>query len=292
LGLRHDRFQIQGDVSDPATGVTHIDSSPSAFTGSAYVLYDLTPTASVIGGIAQGFRAPSLDDSTILGGSGNRFEIPNSSLDPERSTSFETGLRFKTGRYSASVSYFEDRYRELIDRAPALLAGKSFVDSNGNGVKDGKELDVYQRRNTGRASVRGLESESIVRLNDYWTWSFTGTWTYGTDLSLSAPLTRIPPMNGISRITWQPNPVYWIEFVAMAAGSQRRLSPGDITDIRIGPAGTAGFGIGTLRAGLRRTALAGLSVSWENITDHRYRLHGSGMDRPGSGVILGYQRSF
>jgi len=292
VGLRHDRFRILGHVSDPMTGVTDVDSSPSALTGSAYLLYDLTPTVSVVGGIAQGFRAPNLDDSTILGGAGNRFEIPNSSLEPERSTNFEAGLRFKTGRSNISVAYFEDHYRDLIDRAPALLNGKSFVDSNGNGIKDGKELDVYQRRNIGRASARGLETESIVCLNDHWTWSFTATWTYGTDLTISKPLSRIPPLNGVSRITWRPNRTFWIEVAGMGGGSQRRLSPGDITDVRIGPAGTAGFATGTLRAGLRRTALAGLSVAWENITDSRYRLHGSGIDRPGSSLVMGYERAF
>jgi len=70
------------------------------------------------------------------------------------------------------------------------------------------------------------------------------------------------------------------------------LAPADKTDIRIGPGGTAGYAVFHLRAGLSRSALAGLSVSLENVTNRRYRLHGSGIDRPGTNLVVGYARAF
>ncbi|MEO8658497.1 MAG: TonB-dependent receptor [Bryobacteraceae bacterium] len=292
FGARQDWFRIAAELADTVVGKVKVDSAPGALTGSAYWLYDLTPKLSAVFGIAQGFRAPNLDDSTIVGGSGGRYEIPNPSLTPERSTNFEYGLRVKAKRGKASVVYFDDHYRGLMDRAPALLNGLPFVDSNGNKVKDPKEMDVYQRQNIGRASVRGVEAEGMMTPSPGWTWTSTATWTHGSDDSLSAPLSRIPPLQGESRITWQPGRNFWVEGVGLAATDQHRISPGDRADVRIGPSGTAGFAVFHIRAGISRTVLAGASIAWENLTNRRYRLHGSGIDRPGMGVVVGYTRAF
>jgi hemoglobin/transferrin/lactoferrin receptor protein len=292
LGTRQDWFHIRAAVQDAPTGPLDIRSAPSAITNSGFLLYDLTRAISFVGGVSQGFRAPNLDDSSVLGGGSGRYELPNANLDPERSVNVEAGIRGKATRFSGSAVYFQDRYQNTIDRAPALFNGKTFVDTNNNGIKDSKELDVYQRRNIGRALVRGVEVEGIVNLTEAWTWTYNTTWTYGIDRSAEAPLSRIPPLNGVSRLTWQPRSAYWMEFACVAAAAQRRLSPGDISDIRIGPAGTAGFAVFHLRAGLNRSALAGLSLAWENIANRQYRLYSSGFDHAGSSVVLGYQKLF
>jgi outer membrane receptor protein involved in Fe transport len=292
LGLRHDWFRLGADTSDAVTGDFNIDTRSAALTGSGYVLIDLAPSLAAVFGVSQGFRAPNLDDSTVLGGSGNRFEVPNPDLEPERGVSQEYGLRVKSKRGSGSIVFFHDGYRGLIGRAPGLFNGLPFIDSNRNGLKDANELDVYRRENVGRASVSGVEAESIIPFGSKWTWTHTTTWTRGTDRSLDAPLSRIPPLNAVSRITCAPSPAFWFELAALAAAPQRRLSPGDITDIRIGPGGTAGFAVFHFRTALIRTRLAGLSLSWENFTNRRYRLHGSGFERPGSGLVVAYERSF
>jgi len=61
------------------------------------------------------------------------------------------------------------------------LNGLTFVDGNGNGIKDAKEMNVYQRQNIGRALTRGFELENSLKLAEHWTWVNTTTWTYGID---------------------------------------------------------------------------------------------------------------
>jgi outer membrane receptor protein involved in Fe transport len=266
--------------------------SPAALGGSGHLLYKLTRHLSATAGVSQGFRAPNVDDAAILAGVGSRLEIPNGALRPERSINVEYGLRAQGSRGSLSVVVFQDRYRDLIDRAPALFNGLPFLDLNGNGIKDGKEQDIYQRQNVSRAAVYGFEVEALVSIADGWTWSYNTTWTRGTDLSLGQPLTRIPPLNGASRLTWQPRGSFWVEAAMVAATAQHRLAPADKTDVRIGPGGTAGYAVFHLRAGLSRSPLAGLSVALENLANRRYRLHGSGIDRPGINLVVGYTRAF
>lgn len=292
LGARYDRYRVRAALYSHSTGAVPVDASPGALTGSGHVLYKLTSRLSATAGVSQGFRAPNINDTTVLGGSGLRFEVPNDNLEPERSVNFEYGLRAH-GRFgSASIAVFEDRYRDIIDRAPALWDGLPYVDLNGNGVFDITEPAIYQRQNSLRNSVRGFELDAVIKLSDAWTCSHITTWTRGTDTSASQPMARIPPLNGASRITWSPAFPLWIEGAMVAATAQHRLAPSDLIDIRIGPLGTPGYAVFHLRAGLSRTALAGLTVAWENITNRRYRIHGSGFDRPGSNLVLGYTRAF
>ncbi len=292
LGVRHDRVGIRSEVRDPLIGSQSIEASPAATNGSAHLLFRLTRGVSLVGGIAQGFRAPNIDDSSIIGGSGSRFEIPNDRLMPEHSFNREYGIRWQGKASQVSVVAFDDAYRDLIDRRPGTMRGLSFVDVNGNGLQDRGEPDVWQRQNISRARVRGLEVDGMILLAEGWTWSSGATWTRGTDVTLAVPLTRIPPVNGHSRLTWQARRWMWVEAAMIAGMDQKRLAPADKTDTRIGPNGTAGFGALHLRAGFSGRLLSGLSVSLENVTNQRYRFHGSGFDRPGINLVVGYSRPF
>lgn len=292
VGARFDRSRVQAALYSETTGSVPHDSKTGAFTASGHLLYKLATHLSATAGVSQGFRAPNIDDTTILGGTGQRFEVPNGNLKPEKSVNVEYGLRVHGQIGSASFVMFEDRYKDLIDRAPAAWNGLPYVDSNGNGRQDTGEPAVYQRQNISEASVRGFEFNAVFKLSDSWTWSQLATWTRGTDTGAMKPLTRIPPLNGASRITWSPPFPFWVEGALIMASAQHRLAPADATDIRIGPLGTPGYAVFHLRAGLRRTPLAGLTVAWENVTNRRYRMHGSGLDRPGSSLILGYTRAF
>jgi hemoglobin/transferrin/lactoferrin receptor protein len=292
FGLRYDRFRLNADLSDSSAGGFTVRGDPAAVSGSGYLLYRLTKHWSATGGFSQAFRAPNVDDSTILGGVGSRFEIPNGELKPEHSVDFEYGVRAQARSVNVNIAVFQDYYRDLIDRAPALLNGLPYLDLNANGKKDGQEQDIFQRQNISRAAVNGFEIEAMIEVAEGWTWTHTTTWTRGTDRSLGEPLTRIPPLNGASRITWQTKRPYWFEAAAVGASPQHRLAPADRTDIRIGPGGTAGYLVFHLRAGFSRTVLAGLSLALENLTDRQYRLHGSGLDRSGRNLVVGYARSF
>ena len=78
---------------------------------------------------------------------------------------------------------------------------------------------------------------------------------------------------------------YWL-----FAGQQHRLSPRDMSDVRIDPAGTAGWG--SLGASLRFTLAGGtrLALHVDNVLDHAYRVHGSGIDA--RGINLGASVEF
>ena len=67
---------------------------------------------------------------------------------------------------------------------------------------------------------------------------------------------------------------------------QDRLSPRDLEDPRVNPAGTAGWNTWNVRVGWEFAEDATLALSLENLDDRRYREHGSGTDEVGHTAIL------
>jgi outer membrane receptor protein involved in Fe transport len=83
--------------------------------------------------------------------------------------------------------------------------------------------------------------------------------------------------------------IHWGEFQWVVADDQDDLNPEDLTDPRINPDGTAGWGVldldfggslGSTRSGSR------WSLGFHNLLDKEYRIHGSGFDAPGFNVVV------
>ena len=196
LGTRYSSFHPHALVTDPSTGPLLIDSRQRALTGSAHALFRLTSGVEVVGGVAQGFRAPNIDDLTILGRTGSRFEVPNPTLEPESSLNLEAGMRGRSVAFSAAGTYFLTDIDGLIQRELGTFEGETFRDLDGDGVKSASEPLIFQRQNAGRARIQGIELEAQVHLAAQWTLSGTVTRTVGTEQITGDPLRRIPPTYG------------------------------------------------------------------------------------------------
>ena len=84
-----------------------------------------------------------------------------------------------------------------------------------------------------------------------------------------------------------------MEGLVTITANQDRLSPRDEADTqRIPPGGTPGYTVYTLRAGLEPRANLLVSLALENLTNKDYRLHGSGVNEPGTNVVLSLRWRF
>ncbi len=77
-----------------------------------------------------------------------------------------------------------------------------------------------------------------------------------------------------------------IEPYFLFAGSQDRLSPRDVQDVRISPAGTPGWVTSNIAATWQPGENWRATARIENILDKQYRLHGSGIDATGRNLLL------
>ncbi len=291
LGLRHSWFDVRADVDDPLTGAIKVHSHPTALTGCARALYKLTKNFVVNLGVGQGFRAPNIDDLTILGSFGSGFEVPNPDLKPEQSITYEIGLKTQHKGFSGSLYCFLSSYRDMIERGGGTFNNLPFLDSNDNGIQDEGEEDVYQRKNIGKARIQGIEAEGQILFLDALIVSGNIAWIKGDNLVDDTPLRRIPPIKGKLGAEWRSKK-RWVEYYNLFATKQDRLAPGDIEDPRIPVGGTPGFVTFNLRGGMDLNQFGNVTVALENITDKTYRLHGSGIDCPGVNLVIGYELSF
>jgi hemoglobin/transferrin/lactoferrin receptor protein len=291
LGLRYSWFEARAAVDDPATGTVTVHSHPTALTGCARALYELTENFVAALGVGQGFRAPNIDDLTILGSFGSGFEVPNTDLKPEQSLNYEIGLKAQHRKFSGSFSYFLSNYEDLIERDGGMFLSLAYLDNNDNGIQDEGEEDVFQRKNIGKARIQGLEVEAQILVSGAWTVLGNVAWIRGDDLIEGEPLRRIPPVKGMLGCEWRLRRNLWVEYYNMFATKQDRLAPGDIDDPRIPVGGTPGFVTFNLRGGIDFSNWGNVTVALENITNEVYRLHGSGIDCPGVNLVIGYELS-
>ncbi len=287
-GIRFTRARAQADEVDPneadAIVFNDLDETYSAVTGSLRLLYHLDEEWNLIGGWGMGFRTPSLDDSTaiklVMSGA---LDLPAEDLDPERSHTFDLGVRAKYDTWRASAFGFVTLLRDFIQRVPA-------GDFNGDGTGD------FTKDNFAEGRVWGFELAGSVRVRDDVT--VFADWAYvkgDVDAPVAGggtseqPLGKVNPSTAHVGVRYEPKePRVWVEAVATIVRHQHHLSPADATDTqRIPPGGTPGYAVYGLRGGWQPTEKITLTASIENITNKDYRIHGSGQNEPGTNFIVG-----
>ena len=293
-GIRYSHFDASasdvpelGDIAYRFDGVV----------GSAGVQLLIPEAFSVYGAFLQGFRAPNLQETTVLGNTGSKFEVPNADLEPERSDTYEVGAKVRYGQVDASVAYFYSQLRDAIDEEAAQYQGQAEVDGT----------PVIRRVNTAEGTSQGVEGRLGVTV---WRLRLAATVAWMTSEltdgdGSTTPARRIPPLSGTATLRYtHPDRTAYGEFGVRWAGPQRDLHPSDVKDLRICETethsgvlqtdcdGTDGFVVLNLRGGwqFHENVRADLSVA--NILDTNYRQHGSGYDGPGVDARLSLTATF
>lgn len=266
-GLRFNGFNIR--LEDTTLGKVSI--SPAAFVGNAAALYRIGKGQSLFLSTSTGFRAPNIDDMGTLGIVDFRYELPSSSLRPEKSIQTEIGYKYSFRRFSGVVSAWYMHLKDIITRVKQegqVIAGYS----------------VYQKENTESAYIRGFETELAWELSRKMRVQGAVSYTFGQNLSKPEPLRRIPPLNGqfgfaFREKKWRSSVVWQF------ASKQSRLAQGDKDDNRIPKGGTPGWNTVNLYTDYMLKGIH-LSAGLLNIFNEDYRTHGSGINGVGRSVWI------
>lgn len=291
VGARYNRFSASGsEVS--SVGTLDLDSSFDDVSGSASLLFAATPALHLVASVRRGYRAPNLDDLSVFDERAEGTEVPNARLDPEHAVAYEIGGKYQSARLSGSLYYHRSALSDLLVRSAGVFNGLPFFDRNGNGVRDPSEPLVLQKQNVGEATIDGIEVDFRFALCPDWLVFGNATETTGDDDLLNEPLVRIPPRFGTLGLRWTSSGTKhtpWGELVGSFAEAQRRLAPADISDTRIGAGGTDGFAVLHLRGGMSFGEQFRITMAVENLTNEDYKLHSSGIFRPGRQLVLGME---
>jgi outer membrane receptor protein involved in Fe transport len=278
LRLSHEHVSLPQTPVSAAASVGVTDAS-----GDIGWIFDLTETWQLVANAGFGFRAPNVFDMGTLGNRpGNRFNIPNTSLDSERVAQADIGVRHRTARMQFEFMVYALHYDDRITSA-----------LTGDVTPDGR--DVVQSVNAADSTIRGFEAGADLELTNSIYANVVLNYTWGeqrVDGLPTEPADRIPPLSGRFDITYDPGASFQVSGWLRFAGAQGRLSARDERDVRIDPTGTSGW------------ATMGARVSWdyrnrwqvalgvENVFDKQYRVHGSGLDAPGQNVSLSVRRTW
>lgn len=284
-GARYSRFKVRIPASAQTPGVT---LEPDDLTGNVGLSVALSDDWRFVTNVGRGFRAPNIFDLGVFGPRpGSRFSIANPDLEPETVISLDAGLKFGGARASGEIIAFHSSYRDKIN---SVLTGAT-VTADGTPCEAGTAncLDVVQNRNVDAVDLWGVEAGARYHFAEPDVELYaTATWTRGeTDGDEGTePADRIPPVFGKAGALWRVRDSIGLEGYVLYAGRQDRLSASDRSDPRINPDGTAGWATWNARARWTASPRLDLALRIENLTDRRYREHGTGLDEPGRNFIL------
>jgi hemoglobin/transferrin/lactoferrin receptor protein len=293
IGGRFNYNSVTGSERS-SLGTLTLDSSNSHPTGSLNAIFRATPHLHLVATATSGFRALNLDDLSVFDERPEGTEIPNPEVNPEKIRMYEGGVKYLDDKVSATALAYYSRLSDMLVRSAGIYQGLPYFDKNGNGRQDSGEPNVLQKQNTGQATIKGVELELRYRARPDLQVFGNFTATTGDDDVANQPLARIPPKYGTLGLRWSPSGKVkpWVELVYHFASAQRRLNPTDIADTRIGPGGTDGFNVLNLRTGLTLLDWVRGTFIVENLTDEKYKYHGSGIYRPGRQLVVSLETRF
>ncbi len=306
-GARVEHFRAEAPEVTPEIGDVTFDNT--GLVGALGVSYLFDTHLNAYFNWSQGFRSPNLQESTVLGDTGNFYEVPNPDLRPERSDTFELGLKTDLAGTQVALSLFSSLLRDRITGVDGEFEGQEEI--------DGKPIRI--RVNADRAYFYGAElgfrsrPVSPVEFFGNLAWIDGAVESGSEDPFFEAgPLhglfagdrqwttpRRLPPLQFMAGMTYHIEALDLSATVfAQGAGPQTRLSSGDRNDLRIceidhgvlaadgACEGTPGWATLNARASYDLAEHLQVQLAVTNLLDQRYQYHGSGLFGPGRQALL------
>jgi outer membrane receptor protein involved in Fe transport len=255
-----------------------------ALSGSAGLVFAPAENLHLTGNVANGYRQPNAQDLFFDGPASVGYVLGNPALSPEKSVSYDLGMRWGPGSLGISVNGFFSTYQDLID---ALALPDSVI----NGQQ------VYQYTNIAEARIWGVESEAE--------WNFLPSWTarsvlatavgditsraaiqelFGLDQD-SAPLPNVPPLKGSLSLRWRDGrDRFWVEPAARWSWRTNRLPP-PVAGVPQPTEFKSEWIVGDLLAGARIPTGQRLVLGVRNFTNTPYRQALGSLPEPGINFV-------
>lgn len=262
-GGRLSKYSI--NIADAKFGDVYFNTP--ALTGNVGLSYMLDNNWKLTSSLSGSYRAPNISDLSSFGKFDYGVETPTPGLRPEHGINKEIALKKITNHFLLSISAFHNQLIDLIDRAKSSYLGDTMYLGE----------RVYQKINIGKAYIYGTEAEVSFWATKKLQIAGNVTYTFGQNLSANEPMRRIPPVFGKMSVQYYMHPRLFVGMDWHVAGAQKRLASGDKSDHRINPLGTPGWGMLQLKTGINLQPI-NIQAGIENLLDHSYRLHGSGID--------------
>ncbi|MGE7956443.1 TonB-dependent receptor [Pseudomonas sp. NPDC089530] len=289
-GLRYDYTQLKPHVTQEFLNTVSADGRGSVSDENKTwhrvspkfgLTYALSDQYTWYGQYAEGFRTPSA--KALYG----RFEntttgyrvAPNSNLEPEKSQSYETGLRgnFESGNFDVAVFY--NKYRDFI---------------NEDAVKPGYDELTFQSNNIKHATIKGVEVKGRLNLDALGAPQGLYTqgsvaYAYGRNNDTGEPLNAVNPLTGVFGLGYdQDHYGALLSWTLVKKKDRVDSSSFKTPDGTSGQFKTPGYGVLDLTGFYKVTDDVTVSAGVYNLTDKKYWLWDDvrGYDSVGEAAVL------
>lgn len=240
------------------------------------ITYTFDDHFTAFGQYAEGFRTPT---AKALYGQFENLDVgykvqANPHLNPEKSRSYETGLRGKFDAAQFDLALFYNTYRDFIDE---------------QALKLGQPSATFQSQNIRRATIKGIEFKGRLDLDAYagLPGFYTQTsiaYAHGRNDDSGQPLNSINPLKGVLGLGYDRQRFGALASWTLTKRQNRVDSKGfKSPDGRGEPFKTPGFGILDLAGYYKVTPDLTVNAGLYNLTNKQYWLWDDvrGYDRTG-----------
>lgn len=226
------------------------------------ITYDFNEHYTGYGQYAEGFRTPSA--KALYGqfenlAAGYRVQ-PNPDLQPEKSRSYETGLRGKFAGASFDVALFYNQYRDFIDE---------------NAIRLGTVQTVFTSANIRRATIKGIEFKGRLDLHTpgagegfYSQGSIA--YAHGRNEDTGQPLNSVNPLKGVFGLGYEQARYGALLSWTLARPQNRVDSRAFKSPDGSGPFKTPGFGVLDLAGHYKVSEDVTVNAGLYNLADKKY----------------------
>ena len=263
-----------------------------AFSGSLGVVYNPVADLHLTANVANGYREPNAQDLYFSGPGSVGFVIGNPDLKPERSISYDLGLRWGPRTLAVSGNVFYSNFQDLINALPAPAPPEA------------QGQNTYRYTNITSATMWGGEAEAEWRFHPQWMarTAMSGTvgditnreailQIYGVDAA-RVPLELVPPFRGLATLRWTDSAHrVWAEAGTRYSWRTNRLAP-----VTPGAEQLSTFKkewlVGDVSAGARLETGQRLVLGVRNFTDLRYQQALGSVVEPGATYFFSVSSDF
>ena len=285
---RTDYTLMQADFASPPRS-----RDDNALSGSLGLVYQPIADLHLTANVANGYREPNAQDLFFSGPGSVGFVIGNPDLKPERSLSYDLGLRWGPRTLAVSANVFYSTFKDLIN---ALEYHPSPPEAGHD--------STYRYTNITTATMWGGEAEAEWRFHPQWTARAAMSHTVGDITNRAAileiygvsadrvPLELVPPFHGSASLRWTDSARrFWAEAGTRYSWRTNRLPP-----VTQGAEQLAEFKqkwlVGDVSAGARLETGQRLVLGVRNFTDRRYQPALSSVAEPGATYYVSLSSDF
>ncbi|MDC0611218.1 TonB-dependent receptor [Vibrio sp.] len=233
-----DQIGITDDLTATLSGrLNHHSQFGSKFTPRAYLVYSATDNLTLKGGYAEGFKAPTIYQSSeqfgIVSCGGTCTLTGNPDLKPEESKSYEFSAAYNAQSWNVQATVFFNQVENMIDRdtstrSSGYITYKNITDDvETRGVELEGSFDItdslYLKSNATYTRAINTEDNSELENNPRWLINTTLNWVATDDLSLYTGVNYTGKQYGMSYAE-NYNNIWYDPYTIVDVGGSYRIN--------------------------------------------------------------------